>query len=91
MQKYFSNKAEDRMRVMDAVMAEPGAGSGPWLLLLAEDTDADVRLFAVTLMATSNDAGLMEKAWQIAIRDRDPRIADLAGRLRDRRTATFRR
>jgi hypothetical protein len=42
-------------------------------------------------MATSNDAELIEKAWQAAIRDRDPRIADLAGRLRERRAGLLRR
>ncbi|HVT26605.1 MAG TPA: hypothetical protein VHE81_01170 [Lacipirellulaceae bacterium] len=89
--KFFSEDPRQRMRVVDDALAEPGAGSEPWLLLLAEDSDADVRLFAVTLMATSNNAALMEKAWQIAIRDHDPRIADLAGRLRDRRSATLRR
>jgi hypothetical protein len=38
----------------------------------------------VTIMAASNDP-LIEKAWQVAIRDRDPRIAGLAERLRERR------
>ena len=44
-----------------------------------------MRLFAVTFMATSNNAALVEKAWQAAIRDHDPRVADLAERLRERR------
>jgi hypothetical protein len=88
-QDFFSNDTQQRMRVVDDALAEPGAGSEPWLLLLAKDGDADVRLFAVTLMATSNNSALMEKAWQIAIRDRDPRIADLAERLRDRRAGTL--
>lgn len=89
--QYFSDDPRLRMRLVDRVLAQPGAGSNAWLLLLAEDADADVRLFAVTFMATSNDAVLVDKAWQLTIRDRDPRIADLAGRLRERRTGTFRR
>src|SRR5207244_10321456 len=87
--QFFSDEAEERMRIVDEVVAQPGAGAGAWLLLLAEDPDAEVRLFAVTLMATSNDAALVEKAWQVSIRDHDPRIADLAGRLRERRTGTL--
>ncbi len=89
--QFFSDDAEERMRLVDDVLTEPGAGAGAWLLLLAQDSDAEVRLFAVTLMATSNDATIVEKAWQAAIRDRDPRIADLAGRLRERRTGALQR
>jgi hypothetical protein len=90
-QQYFSDNPRERMQLVDRVLALPGAGSSAWLLLLAEDADAEVRLLAVTFIATSNDAQLVEKAWQVAIRDHDPRIADLAGRLRDRRSATLRR
>jgi hypothetical protein len=90
-QQFFSSDPHERIRLIDCVLARPDTGAGAWLQLLAEDSDAEVRLFAVTFMATSNDATLVEKAWQIAIRDRDPRIADLAERLRERRTRTLRR
>jgi hypothetical protein len=67
------------------VLTAPNVNARPWLTLLAEDSDADVRLAAVAIMATSSDPVLIEKAWQAAIHDRDPRIAEIAGRLRDRR------
>jgi hypothetical protein len=89
--QFFSDDPQARMRMLDNVLAQPGGGSEAWLLLLASDADPDVRLFAVTFMATSNNAALVEKAWQAAIRDRDPRIADLAGRLRERREGPVRR
>ncbi len=89
--RFLSDKPEERMRSMNDVLSQPGRGAGAWLLLLAQDPDAEVRLFAVTLMATSSDSALVEKAWQLAIRDRDPRIADLADRLRERREGTLRR
>jgi hypothetical protein len=89
--QFFSDDSQARMRMLDNVLAQPGSGSEAWLLMLANDTDPDVRLFAVTFMATSNNAALVEKAWQAAIRDRDPRIADLAGRLRERREGPMRR
>lgn len=89
--RFLSDKPEERMRSMNDVLSRPGRGAGAWLLLLARDPDAEVRLFAVTLMATSSDSVLVEKAWQLAIRDRDPRIADLADRLRERREGTLRR
>jgi hypothetical protein len=86
-----SERVEDRLRLVDDVLTDPGIDARPWLLLLADDADGDVRLVAVTIMATSRDAELIEKAWQVAIRDRDPRIAGLAERLRERRGGARRR
>lgn len=90
-EQYLSDELEDRLQLFDGVLTEPGVDARPWLLLLADDENAEVRLLAVTVMATSDDKSLVERAWQVAIRDRDPRIADLAGRLRDRRTGAQRR
>jgi hypothetical protein len=90
-QRFFSDQAQDRMRLVSDALAMPGGGAAAWLMLLADDRDAEVRLFAVTLMSTSNDASLVDKAWQVSLHDHDPRIADLAGRLRVRRTGTLRR
>jgi hypothetical protein len=90
-QPFLSSRPGERLRFMDIVLAKPGVDARAWLLLLAEDRDADVRLAAVTIMATSNDTALVEKAYQAAIHDRDPRIAGLAERLRERRAATQRR
>jgi hypothetical protein len=89
--QFFSDNSQDRMRLIDNVLAQPGGGSEAWLILLAGDADPDVRLFAVTFMATSNNSALVEKAWQMVIRDHDPRIADLASRLRERREGPLRR
>jgi hypothetical protein len=83
--QYLSDDLATRLRIVDRVLTEPGVDARPWMMLLAEDEDPDVRLSAITAMATSDDKVLIEKAWQVAIRDRDPRIADLAGRLRERR------
>ncbi len=88
---YTSNQPQERLRLTELVTATPGVNSRPWLLMLADDSQADVRLAAVTLMATSTDPILVEKAWQTAIRDKDPRVAKLAGRLRERRSEIQRR
>jgi hypothetical protein len=82
---FLSEDLKDRLRVVDSVLTEPDVDPRPWLLLLAEDEDADVRLMAVSVMATSNDPRLIEAAWEAALSDRDPRIADLAERLKSRR------
>lgn len=86
-QQYLSTD-DSRSHIVDAVLKLPGPEVRPWLFLLADDEDADVRLLAVTVMATSSDRALIEKAWQISIRDQDPRIADLSAHLRERRAAT---
>jgi hypothetical protein len=88
--QFTSTSAEERLQFVDDLMSS-SVDARPWLMLLADDPDADVRLAAVTIMATSNDAALVEKAWQAALHDRDPRIAGLAERLRERRAATQRR
>jgi hypothetical protein len=87
----FSDDPAERLRLVDDILTEPGVDARPWLILLSDDSAADVRLLAVTIMATSDDPTLIEKAWQVAINDRDPRIAGLAARLRDRRDGAQRR
>ena len=86
----FSDQTQDRLRLVDDVLKDSATGARPWLMLLADDPNADVRLAALTVMATSSDRALIEKAWQVAIRDRDPRIADLAARLHGRRSGDWR-
>ena len=46
--------------------------AAPWLLQLSHDSDADVRLTAITLMATSGDPSLLEEVERLAGADSDP-------------------
>jgi hypothetical protein len=87
---FLSINADDRIRLMNEVTKQPGLGARSWLLLLADDANAEVRWHAVTIMATSRDSVLLDKAYQVALRDTDPRIADLAGRLHERRSRSKR-
>lgn len=87
----LSDDVQERLRLVDNVMKVPGLDGRPWLMLLGEDDSAEVRFAAVTLMMTSEDGSLINKAWQVSIHDHDPRIADLATRLRDRRMSSVRR
>jgi hypothetical protein len=87
-EEYLSDELAVRLRIVSTIQKQPAGDVRPWLFLLAEDDETEVRLLAVTVMATSDDRALIEKAWQISIRDRDPRIADLAAHLRDRRAGT---
>jgi hypothetical protein len=76
------------VQLVDDLLGLPGNGAMAWLLLLSDDENAEVRLTVVSVMATSRDAELLERAWQVALHDRDPRIAGLADRLRDRRASS---
>ena len=87
----LSDDTNGRALLVHDLIETPGVGAKAWLLLLAADENAEVRLAAVTVMATSNDAELIEMAWQVALHDHDPRIAGLAERLRDRRASAQRR
>ncbi len=58
-----------------------GIDAAPWLLRLARDRDAEVRLTAITLLATTGDRALLEEVRRIAQADSDPRIRDQLERL----------
>jgi hypothetical protein len=87
----LSDVAAERERLVYTLLDTPGIDAHAWLLLLADDSDAGVRVAAVSMMATSNDPVLVEKALQIALHDRDPQVASLAERLRNRRVGAGRR
>jgi hypothetical protein len=74
-----------RSRLIDLLPELPGCDSRPWLYWLSTDDHADVRLAALTVMATSGDPDLLRRVEAVARRDRDPRIAALAERVRESR------
>lgn len=53
----------------------------PWLMQLCRDEDAEVRMTAVALMATTRDPALKAEAERIARQDGDPRLKDQAERI----------
>ena len=58
----------------------------PWLLHLSKDADAEVRLTAIALLATSGDPALLQQVEQIAAEDDDPRIRDQVLRISQQRS-----
>jgi hypothetical protein len=59
--------------------------AAPWLIQLSRDTDPEVRLTAITLMATSGDPLLLEQVQRIAGDDSDPRIRQQVSRIDQQR------
>jgi hypothetical protein len=76
-----SDDEADRLRLVDQASQLPAAAARRLLRLLVGDPSGDVRLRALTTLATTNDPGLADLARTMATEDEDPRVADLASRL----------
>jgi hypothetical protein len=70
-----------RREVAQMLPSLPGIDGAPWLLYLCQDDDPDVRLTAVSLIVTTGNPALIEKAEAIARADRDPRIQNQAEQI----------
>jgi hypothetical protein len=53
----------------------------PWLLRLTQDGDAEVRLAALTLLATTGDPTMLSRVEEIARQDHDPAVQRTMERL----------
>ena len=60
---------------------EPGIDAAAWLMWLCRDPDAEVRLTAITLLATTGDPALIEQVVRLAHNDSDPRIRQQAEQI----------
>lgn len=74
-----------RLRLIDNLLERREGDTVRMLLLLASDAAPPVRVAAISALGSSQDRRLVETAWQLAIRDRDPRVAKIANELRSRR------
>ncbi len=70
-----------RRRWVGRLTSLPGIDARPWLLALSDDEDAEVRMTAIVLMATTGDPRLLRRIEQIARDDREPQIQDQARRI----------
>jgi hypothetical protein len=79
--RWFDPDPQARRRLARLLPEMPGLDAVPWLLELSRDADAEVRLTALTLLATTGDPDLVEKVQELARGDPDPRFQRLAERL----------
>jgi hypothetical protein len=70
-----------RKKLARALPETVGVDAAPWLMELSRDPDADVRLEAITLMATTGDPAVLEALRKLVAADPDERIQRLSGRL----------
>jgi len=59
----------------------------PWLLRLTRDDEAEVRLAALTLLATTGDPTMLSRVQEIARQDHDPAVQRTIERLAGRQPA----
>lgn len=70
-----------RKKLARDVLFLPGVDAGAWLLELCRDKSPDVRLEAITLLATTGDQALMKQVVRLGQMDEDERIQSVASRL----------
>ena len=78
-----------RKRVGRAVLETADVNPVPWLVELSRDDDPEVRLTAVTLMATTGEPTLMSNIEEIARRDPSERVRRQAQRIAEHRRQTM--
>ncbi len=83
--KLFHPHAAVRARLARELLNVPGLNPQPWLLVLAHDSNSDVRLTAITLLATSADPSILAEVESVARGDADHRIRQQARRMAERR------
>jgi hypothetical protein len=76
-----SSRAEDRCRWAEALPGLSGIDAKMWLVWLSHDTNAQVRLTAVTLMATATDPEMLARVAEMARSDHDDRVQMQAARV----------
>jgi len=79
--RWFDSDPQARRRLARLLPEMPGLDAVPWLLELTRDADAEVRLTAMTLLATTGDPDLVERVKELVRGDPDPRFQRLAERL----------
>lgn len=79
--KLESPQAADRLRFLDDISRLPTASASRTFRWLLRDESGEVRLKALTALATTGHPDVAEIARELAINDEDPRVANLASQL----------
>ena len=79
--RLFDHDPAVRKRLVQEVPGLQGVDAVPWLLQLCRDTDAEVRLAAITFLATSSDPSVLDEVEQIGQRDTDSGVRRIADRI----------
>jgi hypothetical protein len=88
-QRLFDPDPSIRKQVGRAALETPDINPIPWLVELSRDDDPQVRLTAVTLMATTGDPTLMKKIEDISRRDTSEQVRRQAQQITAQRRQTM--
>lgn len=80
-ERLLADDAGERLALIDDLKVLPARSARRWLREMLTDTDAGVRLKALSALATTNDPELRAIVRDLAVHDRDPRVADLATQI----------
>ncbi len=80
-ERLLSSDPADRLRLVQDLKVLPARTARRWLRELLGDDNAEVRLQALTALATSNDPKLVGLAREMAVSDQDARVSELAARI----------
>lgn len=86
-QRLFDPDPAVRKKLVDDLPNLQGVEASPWLLRLCRDSDAGVRLAAITFLATSSDPAVLDEVEQIVRRDADWSIRRIGDRITQQRDA----
>lgn len=76
-----SPEVKDRLQAIEQLPSVSSAAARRLLRMLVTDESGEVRLRALTVLATTNDPGLQDLARRLVVQDKDPRVAEFASRL----------
>ncbi len=78
---FVSASEDDRLQLIVLLQAGNSGYHARMLLQLAQDESSRVRIAALTTLGTSSRPELVEAAWNLSLRDKDPQVAALADQL----------
>ena len=85
--RLFDPNPDVRKKLVQDLPGLEGVDTVPWLLELCRDAEAEVRLAAITILATSSDPAVLDEVQQIAGRDSESSIRHIAERVEQQRGA----
>ncbi|MDZ4656453.1 MAG: HEAT repeat domain-containing protein [Bythopirellula sp.] len=79
--KLTASDPAERLLLVDDLKVLPARTARRWLREMLADSDAEVRLKALTALATTKDPELVGVVRDLALRESDPRVSALAARI----------
>lgn len=80
-EQFASSDADVRRRLAESLAGVGGVDAKPWLIWLSHDVNPQVRLAALTIMATSGEPEMLARVAQLARVDRDPEVQRQAAKV----------